>query len=120
LIHACVSISPLHEVKACAPEEWLNLNERETGPREVGKEAKAESLPQLRGLRLLRGTVQSDSLPAIWDHLVDGPEGAAARAMLYPVGFTEADFKKPIIGIASTWSNVTPRNMHIDKLALES
>ena len=34
--------------------------------------------------------------------LVDGPERAAARAMLYPVGFTEADFKKPIIGIATT------------------
>jgi dihydroxyacid dehydratase/phosphogluconate dehydratase len=42
--------------------------------------------------------------------LVDGPERAAARAMLYPVGFTEDDFKKPIIGIASTWSNVTPCN----------
>ena len=52
--------------------------------------------------------------------LVDGPERAAARAMLYPVGFTDADFKKPIIGIASTWSNVTPCNMHIDKLALEA
>src|ERR1700710_2523684 len=52
--------------------------------------------------------------------LVDGPERAAARAMLYPVGFTEEDFKKPIIGIASTWSNVTPCNMHIDKLAIEA
>jgi len=52
--------------------------------------------------------------------LVDGPGRAGARAMLYPVGFTEADFKKPIIGIASTWSNVTPCNMHIDKLALEA
>lgn len=52
--------------------------------------------------------------------LVDGPERAAARAMLYPVGFKEEDFSKPIIGIASTWSNVTPCNMHIDKLALES
>lgn len=52
--------------------------------------------------------------------LLDGDERAAARAMLYPVGFTEEDFKKPIIGIASTWSNVTPCNMHIDKLALES
>ena len=40
--------------------------------------------------------------------------------MLYPVGFTKEDFAKPIIGIASTWSNVTPCNMHIDKLALES
>ncbi len=52
--------------------------------------------------------------------LVDGDERAAARAMLYPVGFTKADFSKPIIGIASTWSNVTPCNMHIDKLALEA
>ena len=52
--------------------------------------------------------------------LLDGPHRAAARSMLYPVGFTEEDFKKPIIGIASTWSNVTPCNMHIDKLALEA
>ena len=52
--------------------------------------------------------------------LLDGDERAAARAMLYPVGFKEEDFKKPIVGVASTWSNVTPCNMHIDKLALES
>ncbi|HWD93162.1 MAG TPA: dihydroxy-acid dehydratase [Verrucomicrobiae bacterium] len=52
--------------------------------------------------------------------LVDGPERAAARAMLYPIGFKTEDFSKPIIGIASTWSNVTPCNMHIDKLALEA
>jgi len=50
----------------------------------------------------------------------DGDERAAARAMLYPVGFKPEDFKKPLIGIASTWSNVTPCNMHIDKLARES
>jgi dihydroxy-acid dehydratase len=37
--------------------------------------------------------------------------------MLYPVGFTEADFKKAQIGIASTWSMVTPCNMHINTLA---
>ena len=50
----------------------------------------------------------------------DGPERAAARAMLYPVGFTPEDFQKPLIGIASTWGHVTPCNMHIDKLALEA
>jgi dihydroxy-acid dehydratase len=49
--------------------------------------------------------------------LVDGPERAAAHAMLYPVSFTEEDFKKPIVGIASTWGMVTPCNMHIDQLA---
>ncbi|MDB6093410.1 MAG: dihydroxy-acid dehydratase [Verrucomicrobia bacterium] len=40
--------------------------------------------------------------------------------MLRPVGFTEEDFKKPVIGIASTWSMVTPCNMHIDQLAREA
>ena len=52
--------------------------------------------------------------------LLDGPERAPSRALLYPVGFKPEDFSKPIIGIASTWSNVTPCNMHIDKLALEA
>jgi dihydroxy-acid dehydratase len=61
-----------------------------------------------------------DSLRPYSSLLLDGDERAAARSMLYPVGFKAEDFKKPIIGIASTWSNVTPCNMHIDKLALES
>jgi dihydroxy-acid dehydratase len=52
--------------------------------------------------------------------VLDGPDRAASRAMLYPVGFKKEDFQKPIIGIASTWSNVTPCNTHIDKLALEA
>jgi len=49
--------------------------------------------------------------------VVDGVEQAPSRAMLYPVGFSEADFNKPQIGIASTWSRVTPCNMHINELA---
>ena len=49
--------------------------------------------------------------------VVDGPERAPSRSMLYPVGFTTADFSKPQIGIASTWAMVTPCNMHIDGLA---
>ncbi len=49
--------------------------------------------------------------------IVDGPEQAPSRAMLYAVGFKEADFNKPQIGIASTWSMVTPCNMHINELA---
>ncbi len=49
--------------------------------------------------------------------VVDGNEKAPARAMLYAVGFTEEDFKKPQVGIASTWSNLTPCNMHINLLA---
>src|SRR6476469_5834934 len=52
--------------------------------------------------------------------VLDGPERAPSRSMLYPVGFKPEDFSKPIIGIASTWSMVTPCNMHIDRLARES
>lgn len=50
--------------------------------------------------------------------VVDGPERAASRAMLYAVGFQKADFRKPQIGVASTWGMVTPCNMHIDQLAV--
>jgi dihydroxy-acid dehydratase len=49
--------------------------------------------------------------------IVDGVEKAAARAMLHAVGFSDGDFAKSQIGIASTWSNLTPCNMHIDQLA---
>ncbi|PKM10214.1 MAG: dihydroxy-acid dehydratase [Gammaproteobacteria bacterium HGW-Gammaproteobacteria-3] len=49
--------------------------------------------------------------------VVDGMERAPSRAMLYAVGFDNEDFKKPQIGIASTWSMVTPCNMHINRLA---
>ena len=52
--------------------------------------------------------------------VLDGPQRAASRAMLYPVGFTGKDFAKPQIGVASTWSMVTPCNMHIDLLAREA
>jgi dihydroxy-acid dehydratase len=52
--------------------------------------------------------------------VVDGMEQAPSRAMLRAVGFTDADFKKPQIGVASTWSMVTPCNMHINGLADEA
>lgn len=49
--------------------------------------------------------------------VTDGYDRAPSRAMLRAVGFTDSDFKKPQIGIASTWSMVTPCNMHIHTLA---
>ena len=52
--------------------------------------------------------------------VTDGYERAPSRAMLRAVGFKSEDFQKPQIGIASTWSMVTPCNMHIDKLAEKS
>jgi len=49
--------------------------------------------------------------------VVDGVEQAPSRAMLRAVGFKETDFARPQIGIASTWSMITPCNMHIHDLA---
>src|SRR5699024_6662894 len=50
----------------------------------------------------------------------DGVTRSPNRAMLRAVGFTDEDFKKPMIGIASTWSEVTPCNIHIDELAVRA
>ncbi len=49
--------------------------------------------------------------------VVDGVGQAPSRAMLRAVGFAEEDFARPQIGIASTWSMITPCNMHINELA---
>lgn len=52
--------------------------------------------------------------------VVDGVGKSASRAMLRAVGFTDEDFRKPQVGIASTWSMLTPCNMHINGLAEEA
>lgn len=49
--------------------------------------------------------------------IVDGVAQAPSRAMLYATGFEDEDFAKSQVGIASTWSNLTPCNMHINDLA---
>jgi dihydroxy-acid dehydratase len=49
--------------------------------------------------------------------VVDGLTQAPARAMLRAVGFRDEDFGKPQIGVASTWANLTPCNVHIGALA---
>jgi dihydroxy-acid dehydratase len=49
--------------------------------------------------------------------VLDGPERAPGRAMLHAVGFTRDDFQKSQVGVCSTWSQVTPCNVHIDGLA---
>ena len=87
---------------------------------------------QLRrsGLVSCGGVLHSDFLipmsktpPSLRTHsslVVDGTDRAPNRSMLRTVGFADADFKKPIVGVASTWSMVTPCNMHIDGLAREA
>jgi len=52
--------------------------------------------------------------------VVEGADKAPNRSMLRAVGFKKGDFKKPVIGIASTWSMVTPCNMHIANLPLHA
>jgi len=49
--------------------------------------------------------------------IVKGYERAPSRAMLRGVGFSDKDFNIPQVGIVSTWSQVTPCNSHINKLA---
>ncbi|MCT2536148.1 dihydroxy-acid dehydratase [Aquibacillus koreensis] len=56
----------------------------------------------------------------IKSQVFDDAKRAPNRAMLRAVGITDEDFKKPMIGVASTWSEVTPCNMHIDKLAISA
>jgi len=49
--------------------------------------------------------------------LLEGPDRAAARAMLKGIGLTDDDLKKPIIGIANTWTEIGPCNFHLRLLA---
>lgn len=62
----------------------------------------------------------SDERRPYSSQVFDGPDRAPSRAMMHAVGFKTEDFDKPQIGVASTWSQVTPCNVHIDRLANES
>jgi dihydroxy-acid dehydratase len=74
----------------------------------------------LAARRPLACAAMSDPTRPYSSPMLDGPDRAPSRAMLYAVGFQKEDFSKPHIGIASTWSEVTPCNVHIDRLAKES
>jgi dihydroxy-acid dehydratase len=58
-----------------------------------------------------------DALKPRSHEVTDGMERAPARAMLRAVGMTDADWDKPQIGVASSWNEVTPCNMPLDRLA---
>jgi dihydroxy-acid dehydratase len=59
----------------------------------------------------------SDAMKPRSYEVTDGMERAGARAMLRAVGMTDADWDKPQIGVASSWNEVTPCNMPLDRLA---
>jgi dihydroxy-acid dehydratase len=52
--------------------------------------------------------------------VTDGPTRAPARAMLRAIGMTDADWDKPQVGVASSWNEVTPCNMSLDRLAKQA
>ena len=52
--------------------------------------------------------------------VTDGMERAPARGMLRAVGMTDEDWVKPQIGIASSWNEITPCNLSLDRLAKAS
>ena len=49
--------------------------------------------------------------------VLEGPDRAPARSMLRAVGLKDDDFAKPIIGIANTWTEATPCNVHLRQVA---
>jgi dihydroxy-acid dehydratase len=62
----------------------------------------------------------SKAHPLKWQSggITDGPSRAPARAMLHAVGFTDADLKRPVIGVANTWIEIGPCNFHLRDLAV--
>src|SRR5829696_7850434 len=62
----------------------------------------------------------SDKMKPRSHEVTDGMERAPARAMLRAVGMTDADFGKAQVGIASSWNEVTPCNVPLDRLAKRS
>ena len=74
--------------------------------------------PPLLGisLRSIRFTTMTDMKPRSHE-VTDGMERAPARAMLRAVGMTDADWGKAQVGVASSWNEVTPCNMPLDRLA---
>jgi dihydroxy-acid dehydratase len=60
--------------------------------------------------------VREHDRPRSWE-VTEGPHRAPARAMLRAVGFSEDDFDRPQVAVASSWNEVTPCNYHLGKLA---
>jgi dihydroxy-acid dehydratase len=49
--------------------------------------------------------------------VTDGLEATGSRGMLRAVGMTDEDWAKPQIGVASSWNEITPCNLSLDRLA---
>ncbi len=78
---------------------------KRTGAGGTKSKPKANSKGKLKQLWLPSRTV------------LEGPDRAPARAMLRAVGLQDEDFERPLIGIANTWSETTPCNVHLRQVA---
>src|SRR5207249_1774528 len=80
--------------------------------------AHARLLRELEGPREpLARSVRGGFVTVPLNPLTNGPSRAPARAMLKAVGFSDADLKKPLIGVANTWIEIGPCNFHLRELA---
>ena len=66
---------------------------------------------------MLRSMTQTPDIKPRSRDVTDGLEKAAARGMLRAVGLSDEDFAKPQIGVASSWNEITPCNLSLDRLA---
>src|SRR5689334_23900277 len=83
----------------------------------AARDARAEEFVTQEGRTMTKKQVDARKYSRL---VVDGAKQTPSRAMLRAVGFQDADFAKPQIGVASTWANLTPCNMHINDLAAEA
>ncbi|WP_246086780.1 dihydroxy-acid dehydratase [Nocardioides humi] len=74
------------------------------------------ALPETRKTMTHTATDSPDIKPRSRD-VTDGLERAAARGMLRAVGMGDEDFAKPQVGVASSWNEITPCNLSLDRLA---
>ena len=52
------------------------------------------------------------------DRIKKGMEAAPQRALLYALGLTEEEMERPLIGIVSSWNEIVPGHMNLDKICL--
>ena len=95
---------PAKAVKKATPAKRVAAP-KAAKPAKPSKPPKEAEQPKVRELRLPSRTV------------LEGPDRAPARAMLRAVGLTDADFERPLIGVANTWSETTPCNSHLREVA---
>src|SRR5690606_37648052 len=98
--------------------DWLILHaaRRYFDARSSARQPSCRPLPRVEGRTRCYSVTHMSRRPHS-SRVLDGPTRAPGRAMLHAVGFTREDFQKPQIGVCSTWSQVTPCNVHIDELS---